>query len=194
MKIFKKHKEPNWDRSYEQLLDACLKAIQSFTVKYPSDLISDFFFDSEPNCGYVLISINTEHNSKIVSKEQYDYNVEYRKKLLTKNYENWKDNAYYQLKSHVVQQHLTSPGYFDHQHFSEIEFSDWEAYVNQDKLEREDYLDDYLESRVSYTFWRVLDKLVEMKAFSSANIAQNMHLGFSFHDQKEVTLFIINRS
>lgn len=190
-------KEPNWERVFEKLLDKTRKSIFQFRKENPDVVISDFWFDSEPCYGYVLISINSLESAQRLAKEQYEYHVNYRRKLLSDKLDVWLDNAYYQIGTHSVSQICTNSGDFDFQQFAEIKFPEWQNYAESSDYplrpdKRPDHLDDYLESRVSYTFWRVYETLVEENAFLELNLASPTRLGFAFHDGSEYILYLLN--
>jgi len=189
--------EPDWDEAYERLLARTREAIARFSKEYPNAIICDFWYDSEPRYGYVLIGLNTPESARRSVEEQYAYNVAYRRKLLTEGVDTWLDSAYYQLRCHSVREVMTNSADFEFTEYAEILFPDWQEFAEGDQYpsqpeKRPHWLDDYLESRVSYLFWRVFESLVSEDAFSELNLASPTRLGFAFHDGPELVLHLVN--
>ena len=188
----KKYKEPNWEESFNTLLHAVTKSILDFTSQFPDKKVADLFFDCEPDAGYALISYNSVENSNNHFKEHYEERTTYIHKQVTERYDNWEDSFHSFLKRESKSFRCGDPGYFDYQHFAEVEFPEWVEYLNQDLPNRPNYQDDYLESRISFLFWKVLDRLIKDGAFEALSTCANFRMGYCYHDQEPVTLFIIN--
>ena len=191
-KKIEKIKEPDWESACTTLIEATLEALKKFSLEYPEKPVSDICYDSEPSAGYVLIAFNTEANDIESFRKRNDESKHYARKQITERYDNWQDNAHSFLKSQVVRIRNGEPGYFDYQDFANVEFPEWVEYTEQDLPERPNYLDDYLETKVAYLFWKVFNNLVERDAFDELSISKNFQLSYCFHDQSPVHLFVLN--
>ncbi len=186
-------KEPNWDTAYSRLLEESREAIARFRIEHPEVTVSDFWFDSEPRYGYVMIALNSEDSAIRFAKEQYDYHVAYRRKLFTEQLKTWLDCAIFQLSVHSVSQVCTNSGDFDFPDFAEVLFPEWQEFAESDDYpQSEDSDRDFLKCRVGYTFWRVLEQLVAEDAFRDLHLASPTRVGFAFHDGPELTQYLIN--
>ena len=185
--------EPDWEQAYEKLLTETKSVIARFSEEYPSVFVSDFWYDSEPCYGYVLIGINSLESARSSAREQYDYHVSYRRKLLTEDLDTWLDSAVYQLGVHSVKEAVTNSGDFEFSQFAQIDFPEWRKCAESDDYpENPDYRGDYLECRAAYLFWRTFETLVEGDAFSSLRLASPTRLGFAFHEGSENIMHLLN--
>ena len=187
----KKVKEPDWDRAYLKLLEATSKAIGDFSSKHPDRIVSDICYDSEPEAGYVLVAFNTEANDSKDFRKRNSASNAYIKEQLVERYDNWKENAHYFLKSKEVRRRGANPGYFDFQDFADVDFPEWVEYIEQELPDRPSHEDDYLESRVAFLFWRVMDTLVNDDCFEDLLVTSDFQLSYCFHDQDPVVLFTL---
>ncbi len=84
-------------------------------------------------------------------------------------------------------------GDFKYSIFSKIIFEGWEEYSESDEYPQDEISgDDYLEAHLSVVFWKVFDKLIEENQFQKLKMASPFYLGFSFHDEDQLILRIIN--
>lgn len=186
-------KKPDWEEAYHKLLAETRSVISKFSQEHPAVEVSDFWYDSEPRYGYVIISINTLESAQRSARKRYDYHVNYRRKLLTEDLDTWLDNAVYQLECHSVQETVYSTGDFEFVEYAQIDFPDWKDCAECDDYpEAPDWEGDYLECRVAYLFWRSFETLVAENAFSSFRLASPTRLGFAFHDSSENIMHLLN--
>lgn len=186
-------KEPDWERAYQRLLKETQAAIRRFAQEHPNVIVSDFWYDSEPCYGYVLIGINSLDSARRSAREIYDYHISYRRKLLTDDLDTWLDNAVYQLRVHSVKEAITNSGVFEFSQYAKIDFPEWQECAESDDYpDQPDYQDDYLECRAAYLFWRTFETLVEQDAFSPLQLASPARLGFAFHEGSANIMHLLN--
>ena len=185
--------EPDWEQAYERLLQETRAAIANFSTEHPDVVVSDFWYDSEPCYGYVLIGVNSLESSRRTARKQYDYHVSYRRKLLTENLDTWLDNSVYQLGVHSVQEVNSNSGDFEFSQYAQIDFPEWQKCAESDDYpESPSHRGDYLECRAAYLFWRTFETLVEEGAFSPLRLASPARIGFAFHEGTENVMHLLN--
>jgi hypothetical protein len=182
----------DWALSERELHRASVTAIGRFASNYPDVTVCCFFFDcDEPRYGRVGISLDTLENNIRSAKQQEEFAIEQRQKMLTG--ENAWQSAKYFLRTPVLKAFNTNSGDFTFPQYAEVQFPEWR------KLAKEGgypvgsaHQDDYLESSARLIIWRVAEHLVVEEAFKSLKLAAPFMVGYSIHDQEEVILRLLN--
>lgn len=191
--------DKDWESFYIRLLDGTRAAVDAFAAEHAGEEVCYMAFDSEPRYGYVLIAFNTPQSSARSVREAYEYQIAYRRKLLTDGLDAWLDCAYYQLSSPSLLPFCNETGDFMYQDYRRIDFPEWQTFAESPEYpvqpdRRPDCLDDYLESRAAYIFWRVFEALTAERYFDRLRLASPMLLGFAFHDGPQQVLYVLNQS
>lgn len=184
--------EPDWQRDETTLFEASLAALTKFKIDHPNEMVSAFGFDSEPCYGYALIGIETPMNALEVATRREEYEIQNRYEQFARD-EAWRSARYY--TSREALDYSNSTGYFAYAAWAQVDFPGWgEFAAGENYPEKEQPEDpDYLEGHACLIFWRVIERLIEGGAFAGLNLWSPFRLGFNFHDERFITLRMLNR-
>jgi hypothetical protein len=185
--------EPDWTADEALLYERSRAAIDRFVTDNPSEFCSFFAFDSEPDYGYVLIAMDTARNALAKARDLDSSHVQSRYIHLAGE-DAWKSSDYFCGEVHESFAYANSTGWFAYPDLDDVQFSHWQAFAESSSYPGADeqLQTDYLRGHVTLIFWRVIERLVADGAFTNLSLWSPFRLGFNYHDEKLITLRILN--
>ena len=184
--------EPDWQRDEDALFEASIRVLKQFATDNPDQIVSAFGFDSEPCYGYALIAIETPATAFAVAADRETRQIENRYRYFARA-DAWKRAKSYTSREAI--DYSDSTGYFAYPNLETVQFSGWEVFANGDSYPEPDKATnpDYMEGHACLMFWRVSERLIAQGAFDALKLWTPFRIGFNFHDERFVTLRMLNR-
>jgi hypothetical protein len=179
--------EPDWRQAEERLFERSRTAIQDFGREHSSESFSLFAYVVDSLFTGVSFNFDTAANSLSEAKRRQRREVEDRNRLFA-SARGW-EQARYRVAHPPRQIHD-----FNHQgpwRYERVEFvplPEWGGFFagidDQGAVE--------LEGRVIAAFWRVVDRLVQAKAFDGLRRVAPFRIGFELYGEEFVVLRILD--
>jgi hypothetical protein len=168
----------DWNAAEQQFVEKSLEALDRLQKKHSSVPLSFFAFYSNYFYGKNSIAVDSYENSLLQAREHYEWVV--RNRLITMTHANAASQARYHwsVASKRVVDYSPHAGKFWKPDYGRVNFREWELFF------RGEAYDENLGSQghVIVLFWRVFERLLEMKAFDNVNMSPLFRLGFQFED------------
>jgi hypothetical protein len=177
--------EPDWLGAEDLLLARSQAIIRRFDQEHPGEAVSFFFFTVDVEFTGVGLNFDTPANSLRRAKAHERYEVEYRNRLFASE-RGWQQARYFVTHPSRQIDDFNRRGPWQHDVFEFVELAAWAEYFNGGEETPE------LEERIIAALWRVVDRLVEARAFDALRRAAPFRIGFAFHDAEMVVLRILD--
>ncbi len=176
--------ETNWHQAEEVLFEQSQSIIRQFGLEHPDERFSLFAYSVDSDYAGVALNFDTPTNSLHRAKAHQRYRVKYLNELFASE-DGWQ-NARYSCSHPPNQIDDFNRGSWQYELVQFVPLPAWEEYFNSCEEAPE------LEGRIIVALWRVVDRLVEARAFDGLRRAPPFRLGFAFHDDDFVVLRILD--
>jgi hypothetical protein len=177
--------ELDWGRAEDLLFERSREIIRQFAQAHPTELLSFFAYTVDSEYTGVALNFDTPANSLRKAKAHQRYEVDHRNRLFALAW-GW-ENARYHVAHPTTQiDDFNRQGPWKYKLVEFVPLAAWEEYFRSSEEAPE------LEGRIISALWRVVDRLVEDKAFDGLRRAAPFRIGFGFHDDEMVVLRILD--
>jgi hypothetical protein len=174
----------SWDQAEEVLFEQSQSIIRQFSLEHPDEWFSLFAYSVDSEYAGVALNFDTPVNSLHRAKRHQRDRVKYLNELFASQ-DGWK-NARYHVANPTNQIDDFNRGSWRYELVQFVPLPACEEYFNSCEEAPE------LEGRIIVSLWRVIDLLIEARAFDGLRRMPPFRLGFAFHDDNFVVLRILD--
>lgn len=185
--------EPDWAADEELLYSRCCAAIEWFAKEHPDEVLSFIAFYSEPEFGYVLISLDTLDNEYRGLTSRQNGEAKPLIRQLTG------ENAWEVAEEYLSQRPLfrssngESTAYFAYSNYEEVKFEQWEVFSEiyaglppedtpeyEESCSRSYELMKHLTGHILLIYWKVFERLIAEGTLKKVKLSSPFRLGYEF--------------
>ncbi len=184
--------KPDWKNVQQVLMSEARKAIADFVEEYPDETVCNFGFDADPENGQILISIDTLDNAIY---NAWQWQEEFLQRWREEARSTWSSDTVNRISESQIGAAPAEYGEFSVIGYRELEFPQWEEYIEaleDDDDDGEDTAAEYVVAEASRAMFLALDTLVQEDAFDKLRLAERCVIGFVTHDSEPITTHVLN--
>lgn len=180
----------DWRDVEARLFRWCLDGIARFAEDHPDAVCSFLAISYNTDAGFFQLSLDTPDNALREAQLNEREAIERRRKMLAAN-SSWRSAHSFTVNPRVVD-YTPHAGAFTYQVASGLEIDILrQLQGSEDYPESREYEDDYAQGNVRVVIWRVVERLVETRAFSPLRLAPPFRVGYQLDDDELVVLRIL---
>jgi hypothetical protein len=183
---------PDWQAILQIVYQRTVMVIEDFGMAHPEEEVCYLAYDVNAHEGEIRIGLDTTENSKIWAQKE-------AARLVHQIHDYSQSNGSWQFINGVMSQLSFLPfsnqvTNFKYPNYSEIKFRGWQTFIESDDYPNYHFpkAEDYLEGKMVFVFWHVVQQLIKQKKLRTLAIASPFYVGYRFHNQAQVVLRMIN--
>jgi len=179
---------PDWRRAEELLFEWSRTVIQDFGREHSRESFSLFAYVVDSLFTGVSINFDTPANSLSEAKRHQRREVKARNHIFEQD-RGWERARYYVAHPSRQIDDFNHRGSWRYELIEFVPLTEWGTFFAEGDDEQRGA---ELEGRVIVALWRIVDRLVQAKAFDGLRRVAPFRIGFKFHDEDFVVLRILN--